>query len=266
MRTRPFTLAVVALLGALALYLCVAAWLWNRSPTIAFDPVAQLQRDTPHAPDAERAWPAYRNALAWLRQLRLESQDYGEFQAHLVATLDAVPGSPAWDRAAAMLSEHAHDIDALQQAAAMPVFGFAPSLQLTDADAAYFGADAQPPSAEFAAEFPSLAIALPYLQDMGGALSVLRLQALQQALRGDGAGAVRALESMLHIGAHVAQMPVLIGSLVQYSAQVKAAETAVEALALQANAFKPADLARLDALLAGVDANATRLNLAGERA
>lgn len=279
-RPRRFTIVLLVALGFAAAYLGAATWLWNRTPTIDFDPLAQLQADTPQAPEGERAWPAYRNALAWLRLERaqvLAAEDPAGAEA-LHEALLAEPGTEAWPRAVAMLDMHASDMHALHDATAMRVFGYVPSLQLTPADAAYFGVEpaadtvaaAAAPSAipgipDWAGEFPSLAISLPYIEDMQGAVMLLHLQALRAAEQGQGSRAVDAVQAIARAGSHVSQVPVLIGSLVQLALQARAADTALKAIALNASAFSAADLLRLDSVLAATTPETTRLKLAGER-
>lgn len=259
---------VAVVLGvATAAYLGFAAWLWLRQPTIAFDPVARVQGLVPMAPEGqEAAWPHYKRALEWLTALRHSTNaDIAEMEA-LQAALRANSGDPAWPQAVALVQQHRDQMAQLRQAAALPTLGFKPSIGTSPEDADYFGVDWQVEEAENAsAEFPAFAMLLPQLLEIRQGARLLRLDALEAAQAGDGARVVQDVQAMMRMAAHASQVPLLICNLVDYAVLCAAAETVIQTLELNAAAFKPADLAALDEVLAGVTIESTRLRLEGER-
>ncbi len=254
-------LVIAAVLAAV--YLLAASWVWSRQPTVAFDPVARMQELTPRAESGADAWTAYKSALKWMRA---DGQGRGFGLSELMnLTLDTEPGKPMWTTVAPMLDAHADQLKALRAAAAMPTLGYVPRIEHAAEDLDYFGLEPTTSNSPLEQEFPAIAITLPYLGELRAAGRLLRLDALLAAERGKGSQAVDDVEAILRVGAHCSQLPVLLGSLVQYSLITSAAHTAVAALALKPDAFKQADLKRLDELFASITPEVTRMHVDGER-
>lgn len=250
--------------GAIVIgYWLVAHWVWSFSPTIGFDPVLQLQKDTPRAETGKDAWTAYKSALNWTRA---ECGHKGFTPSPTMELLQgAAPGTPAWKTAAPVLDAHREQLAALRRAAATPTLGFVPQLDHHAEDISYFGLPDLAPINAAAADFPAVSITLPYLGELGNAGHLLKMDALLSAERGNGAQAVDSIAAIVQVAQHVREVPVLIGSIVQYRLLTTAAETAVAALTLKADAFKQADLKRLDEVLASITPQSTKLQVSGER-
>jgi hypothetical protein len=201
-----------------------------------------------------------------MKWMRADGQGHGFGLSELMnLTLDTEPGKPMWTTVAPMLDAHAEQLKALRAAAAMPTLGYVPRIEHSTEDLDYFGLESTTSNSPLEQEFPSIAITLPYLGELRAAGRVLRLDALLAAERGKGTLAVDNIEAILRVGAHCSQLPVLLGSLVQYSLMTSAAHTAVAALALKPDAFKQGDLKRLDELFASITPEITRMHVDGER-
>jgi hypothetical protein len=250
--------------GAIALvYVLIAHWVWSASPTVALDPVEQLRKQTPLAQAGQDAWSAYKAALNWTRA---ECAHKGFTTSPTMVLLqDAAPGTPAWTTAVPILDAHREQLAALRRAAALPALGFVPGLDHHPQDIAYFGLPEVAVANPAAQEFPAISITLPYLGELSNAVQLLRLDALLSAERGNGAQAVDSIAANVQVAQHVREVPVLIGSIVQYRLLTIAAETSVAALKLKADAFKQADLRRLDQALASITPATTKLQVGGER-
>lgn len=254
-------------LGTLAaVYLVVAARLWMLEPRIAFDPVERMNALMPQAPEAERAWPRYREAMRWIADWRMANVAMAaKGDGPWWGTLDPKFDEALREGAIADMEAHSDELAALRAAAAMPVLGAPLAHGYSSEDAAFFGLTAPDPRSSSTASGPATKLLLQHLTTLRSAARWLAGDAWLAAQRGDGLRAVDDLVAILNVARHAGESRFLVAQLTQSGIVSMATGNAIELLERHAAAFTDVDLVRLDAKLAAIPDSTWRPDFAAER-
>jgi hypothetical protein len=170
-------------------------------PQPKVDYLAELNRPIVAVPEADRAWPVYRQVI--LALLNHQPIDQNGNPASLPKWIGANVDGSHWPEAQAWLRAHPGDVESLQSATAKPALGFVlgPNGSVDDAQLWPGMADRARRSWS---DFPSLiAVLLPYLNDSRALSFVLQADAKLAQLDHDGARVDRDIESILNLAAQV---------------------------------------------------------------
>jgi hypothetical protein len=241
-------------LGLLAMLTClgVPAVLWllgGGTPNVAVDYVARLNEAAAAVPEDDRAWPVYERVLT--------SGDWDDALLRASERLrDRDPGGEGWDEAMAVLDGRTELFGLAREAAAMPALGLVVSASSTPG--ATPGGATAPPWV--------VSVLLPHLQQFRSLARLLAADAYAAAWAGDGERFVADIEAMYAVAGHAGEHDTLINQLVEVAIRAFAAGTIRTALERSPGLLSDAQLAQLDALLAGQDGGEPyRLDMTGER-
>ena len=123
------------------LYVLYGIFLMMGRPLIKTDYLAVINERAAAVPDAERAWPLYRDALL---AMGVTANQANPDPAHGLTNPDAKPGDTDWPKFAAFLQSHADSIAKLRAAAGRSELGFVTAVSFaafTPDEQKLFGAD-----------------------------------------------------------------------------------------------------------------------------
>lgn len=240
--------------AVLVLFTCmggpVALWLLGGGrPNIAVNYIDKINERAAAVPDADRAWPVYERLLT-----------SGDWDDALMEASDRLrsgdPGGEGWDEAAAVLDSKRALFDLIREAASMPGMGFVVTAPSPGPNQP--GGPSAPPwlmQADFVQHAHMRHLARHLVSD-----------ALLAAHRHDGARFADDMTAMMRLGAHTNEHGTVISQLVENAIVTYGCRTIREAIGRHPGAFGEQDLARLDALLSGLNGGEPfRLDLSGER-
>lgn len=277
--------------GFLAVYLVLAVRYWNQPVRIDVDYVAMIREDSKGPTPEARSWPEIRAAITRILELAgptAESGDRGVSSIVDVAMaetvppwLDAVTASssmvPADDAPSKETGDEFFDraepmFDALRLAAGKPVLGFPMGLDGTGTkeDRAFFGLIEPDPDLDAEVESSILdgaviSLQFPYYGTIRLAARMLSVDARRAAVMGDGSRMVADVEAMLGLGRQVRNPTILIGQLVGLAIERLAFNTMLDVLASNPGAIDDDSLARLEAIVGGLDDERLRIRIDHER-
>lgn len=240
--------------AVLVLFTCmggpVALWLLGGgTPNVAVDYVEKINERAAEVPDADRAWPVYERVLT-----------SGEWDDALMEAADRLrsgdPGGEGWDEAAGVLDSKRELFDLIREAASKPGMGFVVTAPSPGPNQP--GGPSAPPWL-LNTDFPPLA-------QMRSLARHLVSDSLLAAQRGDGERFADNMDAMMGVGTHANEHGTLIGQLVRNAIVAYGCETIRGTIGQHPEAFDEVDLARLDALLYGLNGGEPfRMDLTGER-
>jgi hypothetical protein len=251
MAKRTVQSACIVIASLIVFYIGLAAWYYTGEPTIRRDYIAELNAVPATVPAEDRAWPAYREALTPL-------------QANETLTELAGIGSDheRWPELRAELKRHAHDLERLRQATAMPGLGFIAAETLDPDDRAFFGTENE-------SERPSTGlpvVLLSYLTPMRNAAMILAGDARLAAEEGDHDRATANIVAMLRMSQHIDEHPTLINQLVTFAIMAVTINALGELLSDSPDIFRDDDLLTIaHTMAATTGTNPIRIDLRGER-
>lgn len=240
--------------AVLVLFTCmggpVALWLLGGgTPNVAVNYVEKINERAAAVPDADRAWPVYERVLT-----------SGEWDDALMEAADRLrngdPGGEGWDEAAAVLDSKRELFDLIREAASKPGMGFVVT------------APSPGPNQ------PSGQTATPWLMQidfsqhahMRALARLLVSDAWLAAHRNDGSRFTDGMTAMMRLGVHTNEHGTVISQLVENAIVAYGCKTIREAIGRHPGAFGEEDLARLDALLSGLNGGEPfRMDFSGER-
>ncbi|MBY0113656.1 MAG: hypothetical protein K2Y21_12615 [Phycisphaerales bacterium] len=266
--------AIAAMLLVLVAFVAVhTVRFYIGTPTIAFRPVDELNREAHALAEADRAWPLYRKAVLGLDLTRAEVERLGTATWSDPAVL---PGALA--QAEAVLSRNAASIELIHRGASKQglgivvgidndaeldakstmLLGYPPSIPPgTPAAAEAFPPDAQNPEA--------FLILLPHLPHIRIAARLLRDDALVGASKGDGARVHRDLVSILSIARQNRSPDTLISCLVSVAVVRLVTDLTMDVLEHAPAILSDEQLTDLAHRLAALGGPADLISLQGER-
>ncbi|MCB9839141.1 MAG: hypothetical protein H6813_07375 [Phycisphaeraceae bacterium] len=239
-RTTAATFATIALL-----YAGVLIWYVAGSGTVnpTHDYLADMNARAAAVPEADRAWPVYREALLSM----------GEDPTRDVECW--TPADPCWPDIAAFLEANQPQIESIRRAAAMPGLGYIADTALHEEDLPLFDPEGEQkgraPDDSADMTLPLLYTLLPYLSSTRTLTRTLRFDAVDQMESGNVAAAIADIDAMLGIASQLGENDTLISQLVrisQLALAIDAAETILhehapalthDNLAALAHAFRP---------------------------
>lgn len=228
------------------------------SPNVAVDYEAKLNERAAAVPEADRAWPIYRDLV-----IALAARSSDEL---------AELADPAWRTAEP--SEFEERIESLSDelaqirlAASKPGLGFVTSEK--QPDAFWEAAGQEPPLDRDAASAPPVLLDmffLPHLGQFRSFAKLLEADASLAARQGDGARYVSDIDAILSIADQSEEHRTLINQLVAVAIRVMAFDRINETLISQPDLLDEALLARVQARLSGLHGGGDyRLDMSGEQ-
>ncbi len=214
-------------------------------------------------PDADKAWPLYRDALlampadAFIEGLRV-TRGYQRLP---------VPGEPEWAEVEEMLARNADSLRLAREAATKPHLGLLVGYTFAPDDAKALMMSGQTPVGDIKSpDDPGLiSVLLPHLSRLRVLGMTLSCDAQRAAAAGDADIALADLHAILGIVGHTRETPLLIGELVGLSLFARACDTVNDILARSPGLFSDAQLIALAHRLAAFDDARLRCRFDGER-
>ena len=232
----------------------------TRVPTISVDYVALLNEKASAVPEDECAWPFYRTAGIALRHSPMPSNIFWDEEIEEPTW----PTQEGWNHFDEWIAHHADTLDSLYEGTSKEGSGFLLSGQVSDADKAlwplaYATQSAQQPSDGFV-----IAILLPQLAPLRQMAQLLSIDAKVAASEGDAERCLQDIESMLSLGTHVREHPLLISDLVSHSVYSMAFATIGQVMEHEPMLFSSEQFATLEHDLTMLE-NHLSIRLDGER-
>ena len=181
-----------ALVCLIVFYVGAIFYYASGTPNIAVDYVAKLNESILAAPEQERAWPIYREAL-----LALDREQLKTLAEHAGVQL----GDPTWNKAVALVQASQPALEKLRKGAARPHLGYVMSTKIHKEDRELWPEEYEEkakddgPTDEF--DVPTIAMLLPYASELHHVGSLLAWDAMLAAERGDGDRVVEDIEAIL---------------------------------------------------------------------
>jgi hypothetical protein len=188
-------------------------------PDVKIDYLALINERALAVPEAQRAWPLYREALLSMG-VKGESGD-SDF-ASVIPHIDSKPGDAEWPELERFLADHADSLAKLRAAAARPDLGFVTSnssVAFSPEDRELFGLSITNEQVE---AFKSqtledrwlISTLIPDLQQLKTAALLLASDARRAALEGGADTAAADIAAMLGVSNHVQETPFLVNLMV----------------------------------------------------
>lgn len=251
--------SVLVLLGvAIVGYGVLAARFYLSAPTIAHNYWHEIN-DARRVPEAERAWPLYREAIFKL----------GRDDSFLIGmNVFAEPHSKQWPKLVAALERGEQSIDLAREAARKPALGFylgdpADNAAARDADAEWILSSNSPVADE---NDQLVAALLPHAQVLRELARLLAADARRAAVAGDGRTVLADLTALMGMSQQIFEPhATLVEQLVGIAIFGTATDTAGRILADQPEALSEAQLRDLAHELAAYRDGTIHMDLTGER-
>ena len=242
--------------------LVYGAWVgiaMTRTATVSVDYVAKLNEVAAAVPEADRAWPIYREASIALMQNEMPSSVFYDNDLEKPEW----PSEEGWAYFETWLQEHIDTLALVRTGANKNGFGLILQGRVQEEDKELW-------PAQFASQNDEpydgavLSILLPQLAEMRQMTKLLACDAKSAAFTGDAERCLLDIESMLFIGTHMREHPFLISDLVCFSMYGLAFKTIGEILEHVPRLFSQQQFAQLGRTLIHLD-DSLGLRLIGER-
>ena len=242
--------------------LVYGAWVgiaMTRTATVSVDYVAKLNEVAAAVPEADRAWPIYREASIALMQNEMPSSVFYDNDLEKPEW----PSEEGWAYFETWLQEHIDTLALVRTGANKNGFGLILQGRVQEEDKELW-------PAQFASQNDEpydgavLSILLPQLAEMRQMTKLLACDAKSAAFTGDAERCLLDIESMLFIGTHMREHPFLISDLVCFSMYGLAFKTIGEILEHVPRLFSQQQFAQLERTLIHLD-DSLGLRLIGER-
>jgi hypothetical protein len=223
-RGRPLTWHVwhygwLSLAALFLVYLFAGLYMMTSRPNVKIDYLVLINERALAVPEAQRAWPLYREALLSMG-VRGESGD-SDF-ASVIPHIDSKPGDAEWPELERFLADHADSLAKLRTAAARPNLGFVASnswAAFSPEDRKLFGTPVTNEQIE-ALKSQTLedrwliSTLLPELQQLKTAALLLASDARRTALDGDAETAMADIVALLGVSRHAQEKSFFVNLLV----------------------------------------------------
>ncbi|HEV8379883.1 MAG TPA: hypothetical protein VGP99_13615 [Tepidisphaeraceae bacterium] len=262
-RNRPLPWHIMRALGWMLVilltiygFLAVRFILGRASPKVNY--VALMNQPRLSVPEAQRAWPLYRQAL-----LQFGEREKKEAVDRLNQVFDARPGGPDWEKVGPWLTAHQKVIELARAGAQRPIVGFILGRHGSIDDPQLYPGLAQSMSPE---EGFVVAILLPHLSDLRLLASALVTDARFARQQGDAARVIGDIEALLKMSQQVHRdSGFVVVDLVALSIWEIGMQTVEDALLDEKLKLKDADSQKLAHLLSKPKVAADLVSFAGER-
>lgn len=186
-------------------------------------------------PEAQRAWPRYREATELL------ADDFKQFDPDALAT----PGDEQWPALVEFTKKHAAAIEQIRRASELPALGYI-TTDASDEDAMRGTADVAPRGNPRVNELKFYAIGRCRM-----IVRVLRADAIVARERREGARVADDLLSMLRVGNHVFGQPMVVAGPVGFAVLTNWCDLFLDTVARCPELFEEADLRAIFVALEG---------------
>jgi hypothetical protein len=239
----------------------------QRVPTITTDYLAMLNAKALATPEAERAWPKYRQIALDMRE-QAESWEGGSTIPAFDHTIEGQaiwPGDDGWE--AILQRHHLHRglLPAIREAASMPALGSIVATTYHEDDLALWGSFYQPPNPPPGLEGSLFSILLPHLSVFLDLQQLVGIDAQWAAARGDSDRVLADVETLIGIARHLGDSSIFVSQAVARTCLEFAADIAARILWAYPDCLDGDDLERLAAAFAQTDDILTA-DWSGERA
>ncbi|MBT4531302.1 MAG: hypothetical protein HOC27_08860 [Phycisphaerae bacterium] len=231
----------------------------NRTATIAVDYVAKVNEVASAIPEDERAWPFYREVGIALRNNEEPSSIFYDNDIEQPTW----PDEEGWEYLANWLESHADTLQKTHIATSKDGFGFLISGRVREEDKELWP-DEFASQGEEAHDGFMTSVLLPQLGFMRSTVRLLSIDAKDAAFRGDTARCLQDIESMLQIGSHVREHPLLMSDLVSLAIYNITLETIGKIVEHEPALFSNEQFAALELSLRSIEGNLT-IRFDGER-
>ncbi|MBC8310451.1 MAG: hypothetical protein H8E83_08065 [Planctomycetes bacterium] len=194
-------------------YVVWVAIAMNRSVTISVDYVALLNEKSAAVPENQRAWPLYRDAGIALRKIPMPGEVYIEEEIEEPNW----PDEEGWNHVNEWLLQHHKTLGSIRSASVLQGMGYILDGKVAEEDKELF-------PYQYASQqtLPShdgflVSILLPQLSPMRNLAKLVVADAKDAAISGDALRCEEDLRTMLLLGTHVREHPLLINDLVSFS-------------------------------------------------
>jgi hypothetical protein len=209
----------LSLAALFLVYLFAGLYMMSDRPNIKVDYLALINERALAVPEAERAWPLYREALLSMG-VRGESGDSDS--ASVVPDTDSKPGDANWPELERFLVDHADSLANLRAAAGRSNLGFVTSNSLvafSPEDRDLFGVSVTNEQVE---SFRSqtledrwlISTLIPEVKQLKTAASLLASDARRAALSGDAETAMANIVALLGVSHHTQEKPFMVNLMV----------------------------------------------------
>jgi len=245
-----------------AAILVYAGWIvvvMNRSATISVDYIAKVSEVANAVIEEERAWPLYREVGIALKNNPMPSSVFIDNEL----PEPAWPSDEGWSYLDSWLSAHKKNINTIHAATNKTGFGFLLSDKISETDKELW------PESFFAQsenqETGLMPIALmPHFAPMRAMARALSIDAKSAAFYGDSDRCLQDINSMLKLGTHIREHPILIADLVSFSIYSIAFQTIGDILEHEPKLFTSDQFFLLENNLSSLDGQ-LKIRLEGER-
>ncbi|MEM6553708.1 MAG: hypothetical protein AAF750_16440 [Planctomycetota bacterium] len=264
------------ILSLIIFYLAALLYLLQGEPNPSVDYIAKLNAPAHAVPEADRAWPIYREAFiaSNFHQLEIDPllHEHDNGRLELITMHD-----PGWPDAVAFLQQHQPLLDALRNAGTKPGLGLIVGLDhdITGPDRlALFGPDRDPPlpaadpatldTAQRLQANYSIAVLLPHLGDLRKSARLLAVDMRRAVTQEDADRWLANHTALLGFARHAREHEILINDLVAHSILSIAVRETAQTLHHQPAFFRDADLPQLAHQYADLIPNYQNPRLRGE--
>ena len=234
----------------------------NRKATISVDYIALLNETSAAVPEGNRAWPLYREAGIALRK----TPEPSSFSEDIYDDIDTPtwPDQNGWKYYITWIASHVQTLDTIHRAAAMDSMGYVLGGTIAVEDKELWPEQyASQEDLEQKNDF-LFSVLMPHFGPMRAMARLLSIDAKNAAINGDAESCLSDIETMLAIGTHVREHPLLIGDLVSFSIYKLAFLTLGEIMEHDCSLFSIEQMDELARVLQGVEKNLT-IRFDGER-
>jgi len=200
----------------LVVVLVYAGWVivaLNRTATIAVDYVALLNEKAAAVPEQERAWPYYRESGIALLENPMPSDVFFDEDIEEPSWQD----EKGWNHFEHWLTVHEGTLETLHEATSKEGLGFILSSEVAEEDKDLWPDEYASQQNEELLDGFVISVLLPQLGPMRRMALLLSVDAKSAAASGDADRCLDDIQSMVQVGNHVREHPLLISDLVSHA-------------------------------------------------
>ena len=232
----------------------------NRKATISVDYFALLNETAAAVPEVERAWPLYREAGIALRLNPIPSRIFWDEEI----TEPTWPDQEGWNHYILWLEKHASTLETIYKASTKSGLGHVLSNRVSEEDKELWPERYALQQGADQAEGFSILVLMPPLAPMRSMVQLLSIDAKNAAANGDAKRCLSDFATMLAIGTHVREHPLLLSDLVSFSIYNLTFSTVDEIMEHDRTLFSSTQLDKLAQEFQGLENNFT-IRFDGER-
>ena len=233
--------------GLMLVYVLAGLYMMTDRPAIKTDYLAVVNERALAVPEAERAWPLYRDALL---AMGVKGVPGNVDSTSYIPGGDAKPGDADWAKTERFLRDHADSIAKLRAAASRRDLGFVKAnsfAAFTPEDRKLFDVsvtqeDIEAFKSQTVEDRWLISTLLPDLHQLKTSALLLDSDARRAALAGDADTAMADVEAMLGVSRHCYETPFLVNLLVVHAIELRAFAVIQDTLADHSQLWSDGDL------------------------